>query len=129
MSEFIFSILCLLIGILCLSNLSVSKAEVAPKPWKGITVRPHESLNLVVPRYLHEEDMILSCDMENPTYKNGDHTVIKVAGFKYILQQRLTHITFKHQHKYYEPDQLHITINNMDDTDTVNFVNCNSSYY
>lgn len=126
-----FKISALIIGSLYFSQAFGSfQGLPKPKKWEGIVVPPNSSRDIQVPRYHHEEGMIISCEAEIQNYKSEeDNTIIKINGVMTHLRQKVTKMIFPHTHRSLEGDFFFVGIFNMDVDNAVSFINCQSSYY
>jgi hypothetical protein len=124
----------LLSVLLIFTNISISHA-VKPIPWEGTSVYPNSSTYLRVPKGLHENGMILSCDIENKNFDKDDLAVIRISdgGPEYSLilyTPLIKDYKFNHKHNpLMEYDYFKIGVRNLDDKAIIKFYNCKSSYY
>jgi len=121
----------LIISILTF-NVAFSGIQALPKPkkWDGMVVLPNSPGDIQVPRFHHEEGMIISCEVEVQNYKSEeDNTIIKVNGSMIHLRNKITKMVFPHNHTSLEGAFFFIRVFNMDVDNAVSFINCQSSYY
>jgi hypothetical protein len=119
----------LTISILCLYLYSCCSYADSTKRFAGITVLANQSVNLMVPRGLHETGMILRCDVEVMNFKDDDKIAMQIDNLRLIISKPIFTMSFKHIHLFGEASEWPIRIKNYDDTAIVKFDNCTSSYY
>ena len=120
-------VISIVLAVMCVSSACAFAGS--DKDWQGGVARPKQSMYLTVPAYMHDNDMILSCDaaiLEEAI--PGEVIPIKVNGTPVMLRQKITHLWFSHTHIFGEPAQYSIGIINLDDTASVRFINCKSSW-